>query len=393
MHPFFFFFLFEFQEMENFGGLNSDIPFDVLSRLSAKELVGFKSVSKGWQHLISDRSFIRVQSQKKEPLSGFFCQQRYRWSYDDIKTISYIPVGREGAELRQNVFDFLPQDVVVLTSCNGLVCCRSCVPFEEPTIYVCNPLNKEWNRMDWARPDKEDSIALAFDPFQDFTENSTNFKVVRVLQFGDDQKEVYFAFDVYSSKTRKWKLSKEICWCSSNLYKNKGVFIGGVLHWLTDGDKILTFNVENELAWLISAPIPATEFNSVPEACIGESKGRLHYIMISEEGLHVWFLEDYFDFKWSLKHSKTLAEMEKEHAQSFCNLYERVTQRLTFDNSPWMDPLAFKDRVLLLRVSNTIYLYHIETSKMEKFCENSRFGTNSLFCPTVVPYSMSLVPF
>ncbi|XP_021669179.2 F-box protein At5g49610-like isoform X2 [Hevea brasiliensis] len=377
-------------EMDKFGNLNTDIPFDVLSRLPTKDLVELKFVSKGWHQLVTDPSFIQVQSQRIQPLSGFFFQQRFQWCQDDIVIINYIPMKWEGAELHKKVFDFLPQDVVLLTSCNGLFCCRSCFPFEQPAIFVCNPLNKEWIKLDWAEPDKEKSIALAFDPFQDFSDNSANFKLVSVSQSETEQEEFYFSFEIYSSKTRSWKLSKEICWCNSNLYKNKGVFIGGILHWLTDGDQILTFNVENEFAWLISAPLPAMELNSVPESCIGDSKGCLHYIMISEEGLHVWFLEDYFDCKWSMKHCKTLAAMEQEHGQFFYNLQERVKQRLT--GNPWMDPLAFKDGVLLLRVSNTIYLYHIERCKMDEVCDISKFGTNSMFCPTVLPYSMSLVP-
>ncbi|KDP45805.1 hypothetical protein JCGZ_17412 [Jatropha curcas] len=380
--------------MKNFESLTTDITFDVLSRLPTKRLIELKTVSKGWKQLITNPLFIKVQSQKEEPLSGFFFQQRFQWCEIDIKTINYIPVKlKEGIELQNGCFDFLSQEVVLLTSCNGLICCRSCFPFENPSLFVCNPLNREWIKLDWINPDKENSIALAFDPSKDLVDNSANFKLVRVSQKQAEEEGFYFSFDIYSSETKSWKLSNEICCCNNNFYKNKGVFIGGILHWLTDGDQILTFMVENELAWLISTPLPSTEFNSVPEACIGESEGKLYYIIISEEGIHVWFLEHYFEFNWSLKHSKTLAVMEQENPQFLCNLQERVKQRLTNDFSPWMDPIAFKDGILLLRVSNTVYLYHIERSKMEKVSDISKFGTNSIMSsPIVLPYSMSLVP-
>ncbi|KAJ6411132.1 hypothetical protein OIU84_007814 [Salix udensis] len=341
--------------MADFGCLNTDIPFNVLSRLQTKDLLGLKCVSKGWNHLISDRSFIQAQSQRKEPLSGFFFQQRHRYCPDDIKTITYFPAERKG--LQQDVFAFLPWDVVVLVSCNGLVCCRSCYPFEDPAIYVCNPLNCEWWRLDWKEPDKESFISLAFNPSQDISVNLTNFKVVR-----------------------------------PSLSKNGGIFSGGILHWLTDGDQILTFSVENELALLISTPLPVGEFNSTPQACIGESEGQLYYVLISEEGLHVWILEDYFDSTWSLRYTKTLAQIEKEHSGFFVNLYDRVMHWPRIDDRPWMDPLAFKDGVLVVRISNTIYLYHVDTSKMEEVCETSKFGAMSWTSPTVLPYTMSLVP-
>ncbi|XP_048227081.1 putative F-box protein At1g53370 [Ricinus communis] len=169
--------------MKNFvGSLNTDISFDVLSRFPAKDLVELKRVSKGWQHLIMNQSFIQIQSRRREPLSGFFFQQRFQWSEYDIETINYIPVKWEGLELHKKVFDFLPQDVVLLTTCNGLVCCRSCFPFELPAIFVCNPLNKEWVKLDWTEPDKEHSIALAFDPLLDISGNSANFKLDRELE-------------------------------------------------------------------------------------------------------------------------------------------------------------------------------------------------------------------
>jgi F-box interacting protein len=376
--------------MSDFGCLDTDIPFDVLSRLQTKDLLGLKCVSKGWKDLISDRSFIQAQSQKKEPLSGFFFQQRHRYCPDDIKTITYFPVERN--RLQQDVFAFLPQDVVVLALCNGLVCCRSCYPFEDPAIYVCNPLNSEWWKLDWKEPGKESFIALAFNPFQDISVSLTNFKVVRPRQFETEQEEAYFSFEIYASRTRNWKLSKEVCWCDNSLSKNEGIFSGGILHWLTDGDQILTFNVENELALLISTPLPAGEFNTRPHACIGESEGQLYYVLISEEGLHVWVLEDYFDSTWSLKYSKTLAQIEKEHSDIMINLYNRVMLWQRIDDRPWMDPLAFKDGVLVVRISNTIYLYHVDTSKMEEVGETSKFGAMSWVSPIVLPYTMSLVP-
>ncbi|XVE79242.1 hypothetical protein DITRI_Ditri14bG0042300 [Diplodiscus trichospermus] len=377
--------------MGNLGDLNNDIPFDVLSRLPTKYMPRLKCVSKRWNCLISDPIFMKVQSQKREPLSGFFFQQKYQWCSDDITTINYIPVEKLDAELHQKVFNFLPEHVVVLASCNGLVCCRSCFPFRDPCLYICNPLNKGWIRLKLDEPNKEDSFALAFDPCQDPIGTSTNFKLIRVKQFETETNASGFSFEIHSSVSGAWKKSEEICKCSNNLYKNKGIFVDGVLHWLTDGDEVLTFDVENELSWLISVPLPAIEFRSIPETCIGDSNGKLHYILLSEYGLQVWFLEDYFESRWSLKLSKTLEEIEEQHSQYLYNLRERVTQRLAVDMEPWIDPLAFKDGYLLMRVSRKILLYNIEANKMQQVCFLSKLGTNSV-SGTVLPYSLSLAP-
>ncbi|KAL6973679.1 hypothetical protein U1Q18_027866 [Sarracenia purpurea var. burkii] len=380
------------EEMEELWFASNDIPIDVLSRLPTKILLGLKRVSKDWNRLISERSFIKHQLKSKETISGFFFQERFQWCDVDIKSISYIPVKMKGSELQNTVFSFLPESVVLLAVSNGLICCRSCFPSPQPVIYVCNPLNKEWMTLPWPAADKRSSLGLAFDPLQDPIDESTNFKVVAVHQSAIDMEDSYYSFHIYSSKTRTWSRSGEICQCHHNLFKNKGIFIGGALYWLTDGDQILMFDIQNELSWLVTVPLPVTQFVSIPEMCIGESEGKLHYVLISEDGLHVWVLDDYLDCTWALKYSITLDEVEIENSEFICNVQERVARRMMMDSIPWMDPLACKDGILFLRVAAKMFSYNFETRKLEDLCTLSMLGPNSMISPTVLPYTMSLVP-
>ena len=115
--------------------------------------------------------------------------------------------------------------------------------------------------------------------------------------------------------------------------------------------------------------------------------------MVSEEGLHLWCLEDNFECEWVLKHWLSLEAMESEYPGFFCNLRERVAQSETgAHDTPWVNPLAFEDGLLLLRVSTKIYLFNFDTSEMQEVCEAAELGPSAMFFPTVVPYSMSLVP-
>ena len=248
----------------------------------------------------------------------------------------------------------------------------------------------------WSAPDKRSSLGLAFDPFKDPIDKSTDFKVVTVhqtasdMEVEDEDKDSYLTFDIYSSKTRTWHRSREMCHCHHSLFKNKGIFAGGSLYWLTDGDQILMFDVQNELSWLVTVPIPLVQFDSIPEMCIGESEGKLHYVLISEGGLHVWVLEDYLDFTWELKYSIALDEMEKENTEFLCNM--QLESRMTVDTTPWMDPLAFKDSLLFVRVMARIYSFNFETRKLEELCTLSMLGPNSMISPIVLPHSISLIP-
>lgn len=120
-------FHFFFQKMKKVDRfLNSDILIEILSHVPAKDLLSLKLVSKEWHRLISSRCFMEAQVQrtKEEALTGFIFQEKFMWCNEDIKTISYISVeentkGGGGSKVKQKVFDFLPEDVVMMASCKG----------------------------------------------------------------------------------------------------------------------------------------------------------------------------------------------------------------------------------------------------------------------------------
>lgn len=114
--------------MDNFGKLSNDILLDIFCCLLMKYLIWLKCVCKGWQQLISDHVFSIIQSHRSVSISGFFFQHTgfhfdcwNIWYHDDSKAITYVPVEIGGGG--HSVFSFLPEDVMVLTSCNGLICC------------------------------------------------------------------------------------------------------------------------------------------------------------------------------------------------------------------------------------------------------------------------------
>ncbi|PIN17516.1 hypothetical protein CDL12_09827 [Handroanthus impetiginosus] len=371
---------------------NDDILTNILSRLPTKIVHRLKYVSKDWQNLTSNRSFIKHQLKRTEPVSGFFYQEIIKRIGDINEPIIYIPVGTENFKTWHTVLNFLPEKVFVLSSNSGLLCCRSILPSCRVSIYICNPLNKQWTSIKWSNClSTRSSIALACDPIQNPIDVSTDFKLVAVSK-GEDEQEPSFIFDVYSSKTGSWARSNERRQCDHKIKKNKGVFVEGILYWLTDGYQILAFDPQNELSWLVTAPLPTTHFSGVPETCIGESHGKLNYVMISEEGLQVWALEDHTASTWKLKTNISLDDLEQENPVVLYKILEKVANRVFKDMLAWFDPLAFKDGKLLVRVYLNIYLYDIGTRKLMKVLDDKQLGPNSLMDPVVLPYNMSLVP-
>ncbi|KAK2655463.1 hypothetical protein Ddye_008515, partial [Dipteronia dyeriana] len=73
--------------------------------------------------------------------------------------------------------------------------------------------------------------------------------------------------------------------------------------------------------------------------------------------------------------------MEAEHPSFLNNLRERVIHRPSLDSDPWMDPLAFKDGYLLMKVCDKIVIYHVGTNQMKQACTLSELGGISASSP------------
>lgn len=368
---------------------------EILCRLPSKTLARLRFVSKEWKCIVSDRTFIRLQLKPREQLSGFFFQGRYEWCDGDVKSVSYLSVDGDFTKVEKDVLNFLPENVVILSSSNGLICCRSSFPCSEPVIYVCNPLNREWITLQGADLPKDSSTALIFEPFKSQIDVSTDFQVVTVCRTDFEEEyedDVQFSFNIYSSRAKAWTKSREVCTCSHTLQKKGCVFVEGMIYWLTDSDCILMFDPENELSCLVMQPFPASELNFTPGMCMGEAEGRLQYVLLSEYGLQVWELEDWFASQWALKHFISLEELENENPKCMYHISEKLESHLTTDTFPWINPLSFKDTTLLLRISTDIYVFDFDTRKAKLLCPCSALGPNSMFSPIVIPYTMSLVP-
>lgn len=378
-----------------FKFINVDAHLEILSRLSVRDLQSLKCVSKEWNSIISDCLFVNCQLKNVETVSGFFFQEKFQWCDEDIERISYIPLRSRNNTVCTTVLNFLPESVVLLSSCNGLICCRCSFPSLNPVIYVCNPIKKNWISIKCSSPSKRNSIALTFEPSKiSVGEALTNFKLVSVSknEAEDKTQEDYFIFQVYLSKTGQWRRSQEICKCKHNLFKNKGVFVDGSLFWLTDGYQIIMFDPLLELSYLINMPLPSTQFYTTPEICIGASDGKLHCVLLSEDGIQLWVLLDHFDSIWDLTFSLSLDDLENENPEFLFNLADKLPLQGANAMFPWLDLLAFSDGILFMKAAIDVCCYNFESKKMNKLCNLYDLGMNSMYFPIVVPYTMSLAP-
>nr|GLL46933.1 F-box protein At5g49610-like [Ipomoea trifida] len=378
--------------------LPADMLIEILSRLPSKALAPMRLVSKNWKCIISDRNFIRHQLKRRENLSGFFFQDYCHDFRDaDFKSVCYVSVDSDFTKVEKGVLNFLPEKVVILSSSNGLICCRSSFPCLEPVLYVCNPLNRECITLQWPNIPKVSSpeqitdsrTVLIFEPVKSCKiDVSTDFQVVTVCQtkFYEGGFPIWlFSFHIYSSESKEWIKSTEMCCYNRSLQEAGCAIVEENIFWLTVGQNILMFKPKNEKCLFIKKPFPAPDFFDTVGTCLGESEGNLLFLRISkEDGVRVWELKDSISSEWIQKHCISLEDIEKENV---C-----MESYLTTTPFPWINPLSFKDMTLFLRVSSYIYAFNFDTRKAKLLCPYSEYGPNDIFEHTVVPYTMSLAP-
>ncbi|KAJ4957424.1 hypothetical protein NE237_024535 [Protea cynaroides] len=112
--------------------------------------------------------------------------------------------------VQKTVLDFLPEKVVLECSSNGLLCCRSCFPAQDPMIYVCNPSIKEWVKLNWPKkPDKNDRFTLTFNPLSHPVDICKDVKVVSIHQEVETETNAYSSIEIYSSEIGARKTLEE----------------------------------------------------------------------------------------------------------------------------------------------------------------------------------------
>ncbi|KAF9587639.1 hypothetical protein IFM89_004471 [Coptis chinensis] len=347
--------------------------------------------------------FSRLPIEDTNKLKCVYCQ-----TYFDSKVVSYISHGKEGKHATtKNILDFLPEKVVAITSCNGVLLCRSI--FEEcrgghhfyleklkiakdVIMYVCNPFTKDWTILK-PRGKYKNGCCYGFACNQFSSAVSLSFEVVMVqppLRLGKDS----YIFKIYSSTSGAWRTSKEVCTLPDRVLSHQSCFTNGVFYWLTTNHAILSFDLKQERSQVIKLPGNAIVTLVQGEGvCLGVSEGKLHYISFNAIVLMVWVLEDdNLRPKWSLKHSKPQLEMhhpllEVCGGQSIYVPFsrDRANRRVR--------PYALHDDMLFMRIDWSMIKYNIRTGEFEEeLCSCSELEPSiTSGTPIVVPYCKSLL--
>ncbi|KAL9689569.1 hypothetical protein QQ045_009956 [Rhodiola kirilowii] len=249
--------------------LPDDIIFIILTRLPAKYVLRFRSVSKLWNTLILSQRFItRHHYLTANPitfLTAFPVNSRRSFSVVWIsidREAQLVRVDRDAYD-RKSIREFTCAPHIVGDSCDGVFC----VEYRKNAA-LWNPATREMRvvELDYGRWFDLDSKLVrwvGFGSVKDERSNVVNFKLLLVVTDNEEDEEeeapiVHIL--VYSLRANSLNLVKFPCFLLRNISHNGSVSLDGVLHWLAKGGEgaetayILTFDLVSETFTKIDLP-------------------------------------------------------------------------------------------------------------------------------------------
>ncbi|XP_024983443.1 F-box/kelch-repeat protein At3g06240-like isoform X2 [Cynara cardunculus var. scolymus] len=201
----------------------------ILIRLSVKDLIRCRSVSKSWLSLISDPNFVK----------GHLKNSHNRDRNDDgignrRIVMSIIPCCyRHRLYERDDIF-FDARECHLFGSANGLVC----VSPSHSEILLVNPETREVNKLKNPHIPEIGYLigGFGYDPSTD------DYKVV----LGFTRFRGYTCFKVFTLKSNVWKVIGDFHY---TLFSRVGILCNGALHWVAKHDNkkaILSFDLSED---------------------------------------------------------------------------------------------------------------------------------------------------
>ncbi|KAL4591314.1 hypothetical protein LXL04_004272 [Taraxacum kok-saghyz] len=293
--------------MEN---LSDDVLCNIFSPLPAKQLAQMRCISKFWNDLLSQPSFIKLHLDRSiRNNDGIILIFFDSFSFDSEPFTTHLT---RSPYLKHPNFIKLPVNLQskhgvgnVIGSVNGLVCFKYRSYHDSKVIYIWNPsLSALLTLPAYSTPSHSyDMIhynfAFGFDP------KENDYKVVKIMQVDNEWMQV----EVYSMRKGSWKLITEnIPSHITSVYSQEDICVdghAGRVHWLAETscgrtvDTILSFDLCAETFHKI--PLPESVANdvlneNVPNIHInlGVLAGKLCVISNAENyKCEVWVMNEY----------------------------------------------------------------------------------------------------
>ncbi|XP_076952852.1 F-box protein At5g07610-like [Bidens hawaiensis] len=255
-------------------GSNDDILTEILLRLPVTSILQFRSVSKHWEWLLSQRHFT-LRHDKRQISPGLFVRNNY--IPFDVEDCSPPPFRR---------LDFCPDlnSIKIVQSCNGLLlCCSDCERIRDRKYYVFNPTTKQFAIIPPVPGCNDTRTTIGFMGLAFHQTTCPHYKVVCILRAIIDVSlsvKYLMLFHVYYSETREWKTKNSYCTSLTPDFRN-GVYWNGAIYWACNFNSWY-FDLNEER--LKDLTLPLSMRTTYSPIYFGESRGHLHLVDTAGNG-------------------------------------------------------------------------------------------------------------
>ncbi|XP_060190292.1 F-box protein At5g07610-like [Lycium barbarum] len=296
-----------FWQAEKIAG-NDDLLREILIHLPVSSLACFRCVSRQWLSIISDPDFRQLHSrQSSTATTGLFLFRKSDKMYHLDHLLNFSKTtNKKGVPYNISTFIERFKSVEPVHYCNGreVVSNKSPQVDNDEVIYcVYNPCTNGYTNIPLPEIDGDDEIVsmnLGFDPSK-----SSNYKIVCIVR----DKLGLFRFFTFSSDTT-WKESGRV---RGEFYYGRGVFLNGVIYFVSKHSHFMSFDLDNESLEIVPCTSVPERRNGRKIKYFGESAGKLHVIeenVLRPTLLNVFELEKDYS-KWFVKYVVDLDDLTR----------------------------------------------------------------------------------
>ncbi|CAH9141998.1 unnamed protein product [Cuscuta epithymum] len=287
-----------------------EILSDVLKRLPVKSLIRFQSVCSHWKDLINSPSFIASHLDHSDRENPSLISRRQ----NTLSGTSIPYLLDRDTQLRQvpkNPLSDSLKDVIILGSCNGLLCVQTGRSGYIKYLYLWNPAIREVMHVPRSRSSMDSPYILclgfAFSP------TINDYKIVIPYVTLGLRDELEYGFEAYSLTTNSWK---HIGMGSLNALIGMYPFtdcitLNGSIFWLASQKDLVSHGGDNPnvILWLYLAtdefrliPLPPSSKNEIATLTVYEHRLAVFHNSsgCTENSLiDLWVIEEGIGISWS----------------------------------------------------------------------------------------------
>lgn len=242
-----------------------------LPLLPAKTLCMMREVCKEWNAWILNPFLAYKQALCFRKFSGLICQS----PFDDSSFLISVEPSTCGIPDPNLSFISRYSEKIIKSTCNGLMCYHDCAE-QDSLYYICNPVTMQQhslpvpNYFHWPGT----VAVLAFEP-STFNFNSNYELVCAIPTEMDDNDAVYIVFEIFSSRSRSWRVCENICTdFIGPVLTGKGFYSHCVVYWETKGGYLVALDLRTEEYGIIQLPE-----GSGCQCALAEIGGEICYLM------------------------------------------------------------------------------------------------------------------